>query len=419
MKKLFALLLICGMLAACACTGTGSGWDPFAMLSQAPTSAPTEAYTEAPTETPAEAPAQTPSGEPTDEPAPTREPAEPAAADNPLMPRLGRLCDGPIFPEPAKYLVVSGESDIFYVYNNMGELISTFHAVEDEYAWGYAGFFGEEGICENVRISTGEKLEPFSLFQDMILFTSWYTDEHDWGDLLVRLCDEDFEEVFTRESTGLPLRLGSAGGVLHIDGKYLVLDRGVDYSNWTEGADNVIYNSDPVLLDENGAFLRNVDPAPFERIFGVFGDKYIMGGSIKPGEYGYYLDEFKINIYDLDGQLIMEDVYPEVCSVFAIDDESYLGALYAAEYLEDSAGNFYDKDLIPVSELPEGARDNPTRMRYGNLEFDDYVYHGWGSVYVGVKDAEGNWLFRIYNPHLATDHDPENWDASITGDYDD
>jgi hypothetical protein len=33
--------------------------------------------------------------------------------------------------------------------------------------------------------------------------------------------------------------------------------------------------------------------------------------------------------------------------------------------------------------------------------YDDY--YGWGNVYVGVKDSEGNWLFRIYNPKLVSD----------------
>ena len=409
---MIAMLLACAALTGCmgGFYPGGTQWDPFASASGSPSlteAAPTPeatewslpSNTEAPTETPTEAPTAAPS-------------APSGASVSPFMPKLGRLCDGPIFPEPAKYLVVSGESDIFYVYDNMGELVKTFHAVEDEYAWGYPGFFGEDGICENVRISTGDKVSGFSLFDDMIFTISW--SDESWSCSLKSMMNGDFEELFTLdEEEG---SLGNAGGVLHIDGNYLLLDRSVD---WDEDIGEYLkINSDPKLLGPDGSFIRTVDLNRFNRIIGVYGGKYIMDGYLKDAEEGWWGDNIDVSLYTLDGEPVMQHVAPVYYSSYALDDEGNFGALYAANYLRDEDGNYRDKDLNVISELPENADDNPLRMRYGNLEFEDYHYYGWGGVYVGVKDADENWLFRIYNPKLASDHDNERWDDEITGDND-
>ncbi|MBR4657909.1 MAG: hypothetical protein IKP26_01465 [Clostridia bacterium] len=400
MKRPLAFILLLCLASCCACVGQGvspSGFDPFGRSTHAPFFTP-EATAAPETEAPAtEAPA-------TEAPA-TEAPATEAPAEltpNPFLPRIGRLCDGPIFPEPAKYLVISGESDNFYVYDNMGELIETFHAVEDDFAWGYAGFFGPEGICENVRIATGERVEPFDIFDDMVLRTSWYSDDNSWGYKLTGLYNEDFGEVFSAESLGRELELGEAGGVLHVDGKYLVIGRRMDWDA-DDDSDGLHYVAEPLLIDAEGRLTGTVDPAPFGRMFGVLGGKYLICSHSERFEPWELLDGYLCEIFTLDGQLVRQGVKPIAYSTYSADEELSAGMLIAANYVEDEQGNFYDADLEPVSELPADAAVNPVRERYGNLQFDDRDYYGWGNVYVGVKDSEGNWLFRIYNPKLASD----------------
>ena len=399
----------------------GVGWGPSALVSPLPTAEATGlpfwTQTEAVTEAPTQAPTETPSEEPAE---PSSEP-KPAPSDNPYLPKLGRLCEGPIFPEPAKYLVISGESDIFYVYDNMGELVNTFHAVEDEYAWGYPGFFGEEGICEGVRVSDGEVVPYFNLFQDMIFYTSWFYDETSWGDKLDRMCNEDFEELFTPGSSGREISFGNAGGVIHIDGKYLILDRDYDWND-DDLSTQLVYNSEPMLLDSDGSFIGTLDPSPFGTIIGVFAQKYLI---CIPGNYA---EPWKINetfyenygcmLYTLDGTLVMEGLRPCANSYFVVDDEGGYGQLRSAEYMELPDGDWLDEDFNRITDHPKYAGANPVFQRYGNIQFED-IYYSAGRVYAGVRNVEdGSWLFRIYNPKLATDHDNEHWDEDITGAYD-
>ena len=176
-------------LAAC-----GRGGQDALRPTEAPTAAPTEAPSEAPTEAPADAP--TPEPTETPEPGPTQAPDFSA-----LVPQTGRLCDGPIFPEPGKYLVLSAGGALFLVYDNMGELIKTFSAVDDEYAFGYPGIYGEDGICKNVRISTGESVGWFSHFGDMVFTTNWVEEEDGkWTCYLEKMRDTDFNELFSLEA---------------------------------------------------------------------------------------------------------------------------------------------------------------------------------------------------------------------------
>ena len=123
MKRIF-VLLAAGLLLFSACTPP-EGWEY-----------PTKAPTEAPSAQAAETPGLTyaPTSAPTEIPAPTAEPTEvPEPTEAPdfsaLLPKMGKLVDGPIFPEPFKYLVLPGESNMHYVYDANGELLYSFAAV--------------------------------------------------------------------------------------------------------------------------------------------------------------------------------------------------------------------------------------------------------------------------------------------------
>ena len=392
MKRIFCALLILPLAALCACSGINSPEQGASL--------PTEAVTEAPTAEPTEAPIVT------------------QAPDfSGLIPQTGKLVEGPIFPDPAKYLVISGEGDIFYVYDNMGDLVRTFKGVEDEYSWGSPGFYGEDGICENVRISTGEVLPKFGVLGDIFIFF-----DCDWENgrfPLHGIADEDLNMLFSFTDEEAP-DLGDEGGVLHIGDDYLVLCRGFDFAeggNWIKC----------FLYDGTGTLIRSVDPAPFGRILGVFGGKYLICGAVKQeGEEDYFdwFDTSDCSLFTLDGEVVMEHVSPVSSSSFAVDDEIVRGMLITADYLEDAEGRAYDGDLNLIAELPEdrSAMRSPMYSRYGSLfsEMDDLGYYAevWrNDLYCGVRllnedGSRGGWTFRIYNPKLVSDHDNDHrwWD---------
>ncbi len=343
------------------------------------------------TETPSVDPTAAPTAAPTEVPAVTPDPNATPLPVYPTPGAIGKLCEGPIFPEPVKYLVLKGESDHFYVYNNMGELIRSFSAVDDEYAFGWPGFFGEDGICENVRIATGETVEPFALFGDFILRTVWYDDEG-WGIKLTSVMDCDFNELFSFDPDEAP-KLGECGGVLHIDGNYLVFGRKFD---WNSSEEKMDYLYDPVLYDKHGNVLRTVDPEPFGKIYGVFGGKYIIGGTVKEGYEGYWYDEYDLSLFTLDGEVVMSDIRPEWSSSFCADDEMSQGILLSTDWLTDKNGVKRGADLNAV----DGNLD--TYMEERGL-----VAISWGTVYAGVRTTDGEWLFRIYDPRFASDSDAE------------
>ncbi len=374
----------------------------------------------APTEAPAEAPTAEPAVEPTAEP--TEEPA-PAPTEAPdfsgLIPKTGKLCEGPIFPEPAKYLVISGEGDNFYVYDNMGELVKIFNAVEDEYAFGIPGFYGEDGICENVLISTGEKLDEFYLFGDCF----YYIDE-DWENesfRLRRVLDEDRNTLFEFSKKEAP-ELGMGGGVLHIGDRFYILNR--DYE-W-DGDYPVRTAGDILVYDETGSLVSRLDPEPFGHIFGVFGGKYILGGVMNPDPEGedddFYgeMQRFDCSIFDLEGNKLMEHIKANGIDWMAIEDEAGYGGLRLYEYLEDEDGNFFDGDLNEIESIPVEYQlyGTPANQRYGclnwimrSLGFEAEV---WDDTFVGVRlvteeGGRGDWTFRIYNPKLASDRDNDGW----------
>ncbi|MBR0135202.1 MAG: hypothetical protein IJM18_03295 [Clostridia bacterium] len=382
LKRVLMILLSAAMLAVCFGCAEKVNERAEAPADHGVTPAPpTEAPTPVPTETPV----------PTATPAPVYEFPDPI--------RMGRLVDGPIFPEPAKYLVMKGESDIFYVYDGMGELVRSFHAVESEYAWGSAGFYGEDGICQNVRVSTGEAVPYFCIFQDFILTVGSGLNENDelcWW--LSGLYNADFEPIALYEPNELPL--GCVGGVLRVGEYFIVLDRGFNAEGLSDDK-SIYYNSEPILLDSAGNAIGTLDPSPFGVIAGVYGDKYVIGKSTtgEVDEHGNF--EYVYSIYTLEGEMLMTNITPEFVDWFCCDEELWRGELRSSCYLKDGAGNCYDKELKNVSHMETGAR-NPLAQRYGMLFFEDHVYVP-DLVYSGVQDGKGNWLFRVYNPSLASD----------------
>ena len=340
--------------------------------------------------------------------APTPEP--PAGTPVPVYPtpgKLGKLCEGPIFPEPAKYLVLKGESDLYYVYDDMGELVRIFSAESNDLTYGQPGFFGEDGICVSVRISTGEKLDPFNLFGDIVIRKGWY-EVNGGQDREIRLecvMDSDFNELFSFKEEDMPV-LGDSGGVLHLGGGFLVICRNY---NWYTS--RIEYTSDPVLYDEHGNIIRTVDPTPFGLIYGVFGEKYVIGGTLREGFDGDDYGDYTYSLYDLNGDVVMKGVKPERGSVFCPYDESGWGYLVAAYYLTDSKGVKRGPDLNEVDSFPAFGEESPLDLRYGNLfytmEAKGYLAEIWEGVYAGVRTKDGKWTFKIYNPRLGSDTDAE------------
>lgn len=398
MKRAALILAIVFLLTLAAC---GRGGQNALRPTEAPAAAPTEAPSEAPTEAPAEAP--TPEPTETPEPGPTQAPDFSA-----LVPQTGRLCEGPIFPEPGKYLVLSAGGALFLVYDNMGELIKTFSAVDDEYAFGYPGIYGEDGICKNVRISTGESVGWFSHFGDMVFTTNWVElEDGKWTCYLEKMRDTDFNELFSLEGRPEDGRVGSEGGVLHVGEDYLILDRHCVYHG--SKPPELVYDSPIRVIGPDGAKKGEIDPALFPRqIMGVFGGKYLICGSGEPEmDPYYYWESYKLSIWDLDGSMLMDKVHVVNYSDYTVNSEGGYGVLLVGDYLEDEDGNCYGPDLERVVSIPEGADRDPFYERYGSHNFEDYqVFAYEWSVFQGIKDSEGNWLFRIYNPRYASDNIP-------------
>ncbi|MBO6061256.1 MAG: hypothetical protein J6P98_03985, partial [Clostridia bacterium] len=321
---------------------------------------------------------------------------------------------------PAKYLVISGEGDNFYVYDNMGELVKVFNAVEDDYAWGGPGLYGEDGICENVRISTGEHLPKFQLSGDRFVFY-----EEDWENYsfpLLYIADEDLNTIISFPEGERP-DMGYSGGVLFVDGRMLVLSRSIDYDRpW---GDMLVNNGDIMVYDMQGNRLPDIDPEPFGHILGVFGDKYIIGGEFRsdwedgdlPSDAVFL--EYDCTLFDLEGNKVMEHVIPVwgLNTYFSIETEGGEGALFSLYYLRDEKGKLYDADLEPTDHH-EIYKENPLYSRYGALynEMEElgYCVENWDPLYSGVRrlnedGSRGEWTFRIYNPKLVSDHDNGSW----------
>ena len=388
MKRIVSFALMLLLLALCAC---GSEREQQA-------SVPTERMTESPTAEPTAVPTGKPTPEPTEKP-----------DFSGLIPQTGRLCEGPIFPEPGKYLVLSAGGGLFLVFDNMGELIKTFNAVEDDSAFGSPGIYGEEGICEGVRISTGEDLGIFSHFDDIVLKTAWTEKKGKWKCSVTEVFDKDFNLLFSFDDADEGC-VGDDGGILHLGDDYLFLDRHCVYHG--SKAPELVYNSPIRVFGSDGSRKADIDPKRFPRqIMGVLGGKYLICGSAEPQRDPYYFwESHELSIWDISGKMLMDNVMVSIRSTYTVEAEGGYGVLLAGDYLEDEHGFCYNSELEIVPEIPEGADIDPFYERYGVVNLPDVrVFDYDGYVFSGVMDMDGKWLFRIYNPKFASDNIPNPW----------
>lgn len=331
----------------------------------------------------------------------TAKPAEPSHSTFPASGRLGNLIGGEIFPEPAKYLVLKGEGDLYYIYDRMGEFVT----VCTGYGY-YSGFYGEDGIVGNFSLSLMKHMDEY----------------RDFGQLMLHIVDDeliDFFDCYTDKTVELKsrgLRIGSAGGVLPFDGKYLVLeayhDRNPRYGRccW---------------LDENGEIIGEFDPEPFGRIRGVYGGKYIIA---VPRYMAREDEHFNMTIHSLSGEVLLTNIEAAGAAVFymmqegeVIDDPVFDRRLIIADHAYTENERWYDRELEPMSVTPQDAYELDCVRMHNSIELEDRFVIGDNSVnaysllfwaestpepiriYVGVKDGAGNWLFKIFNPALAND----------------
>lgn len=399
MKRILPLLLVLALsLTACAPVNE-------------PAFSPVPTKEAAPSDTPA--PTEAPTAAPTEAPVPTAAPDFSA-----LIPKTGNLVGGPIFPEPFKYLVLSGDSSLHYVYDNMGELLYSFAAPVYEDGCSSWGLFTEDGICCWHRLSDGSEVTPFMLFGNLAISTG-YAEGPDPSDpwegsygYISLLRDANLENPVEFDKG--ELRMGKLGGIMEIDGGYLLIERGYDSVEKYLWGDDCEDDQKLTLLDKNFKKIRTVDDSALGFVSGTLGGKYLLVWRNRDVEEYY---DLSYSVYDLNGKLMMEDV--EICrsagySHFSLDDELWEAGLTLTEYIKDADGNYYDKDLHRVSEdeLP-----NPSVMenisaghKYYKSVFDTgengiSVYSN--GVFTGLRDADDNWIFRIWSPSFAEDYNPE------------
>lgn len=401
MKRILFLLSAVMMLFASCLPQTGP--DPTGVPA-----VPTEEATEAPVLTLT----------PTEAPAPTETPDFSA-----LIPKTGRLTDGPIFPEPFKYLVLPGDGNLHYVFNSMGEFLYSFAALDNEMdGCSSSGLFTEDGISCWVRLRDRTELKPFIVFGDMVLTLRYIEDEDDWleGRMeLASISDKSLENP--REFAEGEINFDRYGGILKIDGGYLVVRRGYDNDFALTGR--------IIRLDEDFNPVGTIDPERIGgNIAGVLGGRYLIG-VVETGELTDWGEpEKQYDLYTLDLQLVMEDINPVRYDFFCIDDEVGWRAcgLVMAGIVEGADGRYYDGDLNVVDELPdwkELLEESVNEPYYFDGVWiygaDEEMHGGWQVIYGGESPYEGikyngEWVFRIYAPLLAEDTQQGVWGI---GDY--
>lgn len=332
--------------------------------------------------------------------------AEPSQPVFPASGRIGNLIGSEIFPEPAKYLVLKGEGDLYYIYDNMGELVTVCAG------YGYlSGFYGEDGIVGNFSLRLMQNMDDWQTFGQLML--------HIVDDELIEFLDCYTDKTVQVKSQGLSI--GEYGGVLPFENGYLVLEAYDDYSD--EYGQYLRY-ARCVWMDENGNITGEFDPSPFGQIRGVYGAKHIM--AVNKGEAYEAEGHFKTKIYSLSGELLLEDIEPASAAVYYIGGRALQGREYECRLMLDNYAfteneRWYDSDLNPMQIPPEDPYDvEYVRMRRsieleGRIVIGDNSVNAYSSlvwqestpepvrIYVGVKDGEGNWLFKIFNPALASD----------------
>ncbi|MBR3298778.1 MAG: hypothetical protein IKI64_06180 [Clostridia bacterium] len=340
----------------------------------------------------------------------TAEPAETVAPALPVLPargRLGNLIGGEIFPDPAKYLVLKGEGDLYYIYDRMGEFVTVCKGM------GYlSGFYGEDGIVGNFSLRLMQNMDDWQTFGQLML--------HIVDGELIEFIDCYTDKTVQVKSKGLSI--GEQGGVLPFDDKYLVIEAYHD-ENADKGRE--LRYERCTWLDQNGDIAGEFDPAPFGRIRGVYGGKHII--AIDGGDASEDEDHFKTKIYSLSGEALLENIESADAAVFytlkegeVIDGSVFERRLTLAEYAYTEFDRWYDSAPEPMRTPPADAYDVEYNRMRRSIELEDRIVIGdnsvnwysllfWEStpepirIYVGVKDGAGNWLFKIFNPALAND----------------
>ena len=265
------------------------------------------------------------------------------------------------------------------------------------------------------------------MFDGMAISVDWHfdeTEEDPWENAycyisLIR--DTALENPIEFEEG--ELNLGTLGGLLRIDGGYLLIERGYDaYAHYFYGDEGGDDGQTVTLLDENFNAVGALDTNKFGYVSGVLGGKYVIGLRVEfvTDENGWQYSHLIYSVYSMSGRLLMENVqlvYSGNYSVFYLDDELPEGGVRAHDYIRDADGKYYDGELHRVDSVPD-----PKPLE--EIIFEPHYYWGvvWLSddsirvcgrydsgVYQGIKDKEGNWIFRVYSPYLAEDSDNERW----------
>lgn len=382
--KPIAIILILLMLGSCgAPVDVPETPDPS---EAAHTAAPTETVTAAPADTPAPTVTPEPTTAPTETPIPTPTP-------NPFLPpQLGNLIGGPILPEPYKYFVLKGEGDLFYVYDTMGELIKIIADGGYYYDRSPVGIYSEYGMIGQFSFKLMDSIENYDRVADFVL--------HLEDGELIEIMDAYYENPIPIKQNGLGL--GKHGGVLRIDGKYLLLE--AEYNAETGKMD---YGR-CIWLDDSGTVVGEFDPAPFGVIRGVLAEKYLIcEDSIRENS------EFSCKVVTLDGEVLISDIEPVTDGWFWHDYEEALRGIgwYCISFdcvkVGEKAWCRLDRygRFVPCEEYPNHSyypdiTTDPVKVSGFQLITD----HGYGApgVYAGIKRG-GNWLFKIYDPSLVSD----------------
>ena len=102
--------------------------------------------------------------------------AVPEPTARPVFPTpgpVGVLTDGPIFSEPAKYLVIDGESDLHYVYDANGEFVCCFNA---EYSDDpdYSSEAGLYTAYQNLNVPSKDSVSRYFEWQIIAHKSNWF-----------------------------------------------------------------------------------------------------------------------------------------------------------------------------------------------------------------------------------------------------
>ncbi|MBR3459268.1 MAG: PT domain-containing protein [Clostridia bacterium] len=400
MKRIAVLLFALTMLlTSCVPSQSVHGDETAATYTESPTDAPSELPTSEPSELSSELPSAEPSFEVNE---------FPDFSD--LIPKTGRLVDGPIFPEPYKYLVLSGESDMHYVYNNMGELLYSFSAfVDEEGDPPCSGLFTADGISCWHRLKDNTVTTPFRVFHDLAVTVKWFEDEDGFDSHACITLIRDLNLENPREFAKDELNLGDVGGIMKLKDKYIVVNRDYDsiFGDDDECCDTI------TVYDSSLNKIGTLDPELFRGIAGIYADKYII--CLKDLGEDYWTTT-TYSLYTPEGELVMDDVIVYRGNSFCLDSE--MGSVYGffeSDFLTDKDGNNFDRELKPIDEIPDIYEyyKLPSRF-FGAYEADGYVVYDRftyrsSDVYSGIKDKDGNWVFRIYSPAFASDSDNTRW----------